>query len=145
MTARRWHLSSRDKDAKGSVWGKNLADNYEEARQVFKGSRRSSQVPLFQSYAFFGPEEELTLTRNAQPGIVATICRCLLLSWDQRELSRHSKASQCRRVFCGWWPGRRALLGEKKRCEACEYPWSAHGESLSPLGQVEHGRCFGIG
>lgn len=51
--------------------GKNLADNYEEARRVFKEADEALGFPLSE-LCFYGPEEELTLTRNAQPGIVAT-------------------------------------------------------------------------
>ncbi len=51
--------------------GKALADNYEEAGQVFEEADRALGFPLSE-LCFFGPEEDLTLTRNAQPGIVAT-------------------------------------------------------------------------
>ena len=51
--------------------GKNLADNYEEARRVFEEADKALGFPL-SDLCFFGPEEDLTLTRNAQPGIVAT-------------------------------------------------------------------------
>jgi [acyl-carrier-protein] S-malonyltransferase len=50
--------------------GKNLADNYEEARRVFEEADEALRFPLSE-LCFYGPEEELTLTRNAQPGIVA--------------------------------------------------------------------------
>jgi [acyl-carrier-protein] S-malonyltransferase len=51
--------------------GKNLADNYEEARRAFKEADEALGFPLSE-LCFYGPEEELTLTRNAQPGIVVT-------------------------------------------------------------------------
>jgi [acyl-carrier-protein] S-malonyltransferase len=51
--------------------GKDLADNYEEARRIFEEADRALGFPLSE-LCFFGPEEELTLTSNAQPGIVAT-------------------------------------------------------------------------
>ena len=51
--------------------GKNLADNYEDARRVFEEADEALRFPLSE-LCFYGPEEELTLTRNAQPGIVAT-------------------------------------------------------------------------
>lgn len=51
--------------------GKNLSDSYEEARRVFEEADRALGFPLSE-LCFYGPQEELTLTRNAQPGIVAT-------------------------------------------------------------------------
>jgi len=51
--------------------GKSLADDYKEARQVFEEADEALGFPLSE-LCFYGPEDELTLTRNAQPGIVAT-------------------------------------------------------------------------
>jgi [acyl-carrier-protein] S-malonyltransferase len=51
--------------------GKKLADDYEEAEQVFQKVDKALGFPLSE-LCFFGPEEDLTLTRYAQPAIVAT-------------------------------------------------------------------------
>ena len=51
--------------------GKKLAKNYEEARKVFRKADTALGFSLSE-LCFFGSEEDLTLTRNAQPAIVVT-------------------------------------------------------------------------
>ena len=51
--------------------GLRLAESYEEAKQVFSKADRALGFSLSE-LCFFGPEEDLTLTRNAQPAIVVT-------------------------------------------------------------------------
>jgi [acyl-carrier-protein] S-malonyltransferase len=51
--------------------GKNLIDKYEEAGRVFEEADEALGFPLSKA-CFYGPDKELTLTRNAQPGIVTT-------------------------------------------------------------------------
>lgn len=50
--------------------GKDLAERFPAARQVFEAVDRALGVPLAR-LAFEGPESELTLTHNAQPAILA--------------------------------------------------------------------------
>jgi [acyl-carrier-protein] S-malonyltransferase len=50
--------------------GKDLADAFPEARAVFELADRTLGTPL-RRLAFEGPAEELTLTQNAQPALLA--------------------------------------------------------------------------
>src|SRR6478672_10461695 len=50
--------------------GKDLAENFPEARQVFAEVDDALSIPL-STLCFEGPAEELTLTHNAQPALVA--------------------------------------------------------------------------
>lgn len=51
--------------------GKQLAEQYEEVAQVFKKADEILGVPL-SKLMFEGPQEELTLTTNAQPALLTT-------------------------------------------------------------------------
>jgi [acyl-carrier-protein] S-malonyltransferase len=51
--------------------GKTLADTYPEARQVFEEADSVLGFPLSR-LCFEGPEDELKLTRNTQPALLAT-------------------------------------------------------------------------
>lgn len=51
--------------------GKQLAEQYEEVAQVFKKADEILGVPL-SNLMFEGPQEELTLTTNAQPALLTT-------------------------------------------------------------------------
>ncbi|GAA3323482.1 hypothetical protein GCM10020331_047530 [Ectobacillus funiculus] len=51
--------------------GKQLADQYEEVAQVFKKADEILGVSL-SKLIFEGPQEELTLTTNAQPALLTT-------------------------------------------------------------------------
>lgn len=51
--------------------GKQLAEQYEEVAQVFKKADEILGVPL-SNLIFEGPQEELTLTTNAQPALLTT-------------------------------------------------------------------------
>jgi [acyl-carrier-protein] S-malonyltransferase len=78
--------------------GKNLADNYEEARRVFEEADEALRFPLSE-LCFYGPEEELTLTRNAQPGIVATSVAAFAVMRSEGIIpdivSGHSSGANC--------------------------------------------------
>src|SRR6478672_11909216 len=50
--------------------GKDLAENFPEARQVFAEVDDALSIPLSR-LCFEGPAEELTLTHNAQPALLA--------------------------------------------------------------------------
>ena len=50
--------------------GKDLAESHPAAREVFRSIDRALSFPL-SALMFDGPEEELTLTRNAQPALLA--------------------------------------------------------------------------
>jgi [acyl-carrier-protein] S-malonyltransferase len=51
--------------------GRDLAHRYEAARRVYEEADAVLGIPLSR-LCFEGPEDELTLTRNAQPAILAT-------------------------------------------------------------------------
>lgn len=56
--------------------GKELAAQYPEARAVFAEADEALGMPLSR-LCFEGPEEELLLTTNTQPAVVATSLACL--------------------------------------------------------------------
>ncbi len=51
--------------------GKELFDNFKVAKEVFEEADEALQFPI-SSICFYGPEEELRLTENTQPAILAT-------------------------------------------------------------------------
>ncbi len=51
--------------------GKELYENYEEAREVFDVANNSLNIDLV-DMCFNGPKEELDITKNTQPAILAT-------------------------------------------------------------------------
>jgi len=63
----------------GSQWagmGRDLYDNFDSAKAIFKQADEVLGFPLSR-LCFEGPEEELRLTINAQPALVATSFACL--------------------------------------------------------------------
>ena len=58
--------------------GKELAAQYPEARAVFAEADEALGMPL-SKLCFEGPEEELLLTTNTQPAVVATSLACLAI------------------------------------------------------------------
>ena len=56
--------------------GKNLCDNFKEAREVFAAADEALQFKL-SSLCFDGPETELNLTVNAQPALLTVSMACL--------------------------------------------------------------------
>jgi len=68
----------------GSQWvgmGRDLYDNFDSARRVFKQADRVLGFPLSE-LCFEGPEDELRQTINAQPAIVAVSLACLEVALD---------------------------------------------------------------
>jgi len=56
--------------------GKNLCDNFKEAREVFAEADEALQFKL-SSLCFDGPETELNLTVNTQPAVLTVSMACL--------------------------------------------------------------------
>ena len=63
-------MYARGKAVKASAWGRDLADSFAEAREVFAAVDSALGEPLSR-LMFEGPEDELVLTRNAQPALMA--------------------------------------------------------------------------
>lgn len=51
--------------------GKSLADSFDESRAIFEKADQTLHIPL-SKLIFEGPQEELTLTTNAQPSLMTT-------------------------------------------------------------------------
>ncbi|HET6453716.1 MAG TPA: ACP S-malonyltransferase, partial [Armatimonadota bacterium] len=58
--------------------GKDLYDQFPEAREVFDAADSILRFPL-SKLCFEGPEEELVLTANTQPALFVTSIACLRL------------------------------------------------------------------
>lgn len=56
--------------------GKNLCDNFKEAREVFSEADEALKFKL-SSFCFDGPETELNLTVNTQPAVLTVSMACL--------------------------------------------------------------------
>ncbi len=68
----------------GSQWvgmGRDLYDNFDSAKAIFKQADEVLGFPLSR-LCFEGPEEELRLTVNAQPALVAVSFACLKVIYD---------------------------------------------------------------
>jgi len=68
----------------GSQWvgmGRDLYDNFDSAKEVFKQADRVLGFPLSE-LCFEGPEDKLRQTINAQPAIVAASLACLEAALD---------------------------------------------------------------
>ena len=68
----------------GSQWvgmGRDLYDNFDSAKAVFKEADETLGFPLSQ-LCFDGPEDELRLTINAQPAIVTVSYACLKVALE---------------------------------------------------------------
>jgi [acyl-carrier-protein] S-malonyltransferase len=68
----------------GSQWvgmGRDLYDNFDSAKKVFKQADQVLGFPISE-LCFEGPEDELRLTINAQPAIVAVSLACLEVSLE---------------------------------------------------------------
>src|SRR4029077_11834579 len=62
--------------------GKELADNFAVARETFKEADDALAFPLSR-LCFEGPEDELRLTANTQPAIVAASIAALRVSREE--------------------------------------------------------------
>ena len=78
--------------------GKELADAFDAARAVFEQVDQALDEPLSR-LMFEGPEEELVLTRNAQPALMAVSLAVVrvLESRERQDSRRHGTI--CRRSF----------------------------------------------
>ncbi len=68
----------------GAQWvgmGRDLCENFDSARTVFKQADEALGFPLSR-LCFEGPEDELQKTVNAQPALVATSLACLKATQD---------------------------------------------------------------
>jgi len=68
----------------GAQWvgmGRDLCENFDSARTVFKQADEALGFPLSR-LCFEGPEDELQKTANAQPALVATSLACLKATQD---------------------------------------------------------------
>ncbi|MFC1932939.1 ACP S-malonyltransferase [Chloroflexota bacterium] len=68
----------------GAQWvgmGRDLYDNFDSAKAIFEQADEVLQFPLSR-LCFEGPEEELRLTINAQPALVAVSFACLKAAHD---------------------------------------------------------------
>ena len=69
------HLYFRDRDLNIPAMGKDLADQFPVAKQVFEEANDALGFDLARM-CFSGSDEDLKLTANTQPAILATSVRC---------------------------------------------------------------------
>jgi [acyl-carrier-protein] S-malonyltransferase len=74
--------------------GKELFDNFKVAREVFEEANEALRFSI-SSLCFYGPEEELKLTENTQPAILATSIAALRVlehevGWEASFTAGHS-------------------------------------------------------
>ena len=77
--------------------GKDLADNFAEARAVFEEVDEALGEKL-SDIIFNGPEDKLTLTANAQPALMA-VSIAVMRVLQARGLDLKSQGCLCRRPF----------------------------------------------
>ena len=82
------HLSSPDKGHNSSQMGKDLAESFTEAREVFEEIDESLGQNLTK-IMFEGPEDELNLTENTQPALMAVSMAVINILKKQGKIQLH--------------------------------------------------------
>ena len=97
--------------------GKDLADAFPAARDVFERADAALGVPLSR-LCFEGPEEELTLTHNAQPALLAHGAAVWAVDQRRDRRTRHGGGRPLARRVHGL-PRGRVADASRTPCASC--------------------------
>ena len=120
--------------------GKAMADSHPESKAIFEKADQTLQVPL-SKLIFEGPQEELTLTTNAQPSLMTTSI-AILEHFKQYNITPdycagHSLGEYTALVAAGAFTFEEGVYAVRKRGEFME--------EAVPAGDGYDGSCFGNG